>query len=136
MADTPQEKIDAFLAGSPFAVLGATTVRSKYGNKVLRVYQQNNLQVYPVNRKGGEIEGLQAYTTLSEIPEPVHGISIITPPKITEQLVDEAIEQCIWHIWMQPGAESDAAVEKAEAAGINVIANGACILVILGYRER
>jgi len=37
---------------------------------------------------------------------------------------------------MQPGAESAAAVEACEAAGINVIADGSCLLVVLGYRER
>lgn len=136
MIETPREKIDAYLNGSPFAVVGASTDREKYGNKVLRVYQQKQMVAYPINPKAGEIEGLQAYRSLAELPERVHGISITTPPAVTEKIVDEAIEQCIWHIWMQPGAESDAAVEKAEAAGINVIANGACILVILGYRER
>ena len=36
---------------------------------------------------------------------------------------------------MQPGAESEAAVEACRRAGINVIADGSCVLVVLGYRE-
>jgi pheromone shutdown protein TraB len=36
---------------------------------------------------------------------------------------------------MQPGAESKAAVAAAQAAGLNVIADGSCLLVVLGYRE-
>ena len=128
-------RVNAFLDGEIFAVVGATTVRAKYGNKVLRVYQQNDRKVYPVNRKGGVIEGLQAYESLSDIPEPIHGVSIITPPKITEQIVDEALELGIRHFWMQPGAESDAATQRARDAGAVVIPGDACILVVLGYRE-
>jgi len=36
---------------------------------------------------------------------------------------------------MQPGAESQAAVKTCLENGINVIADGSCILVVLGYRE-
>jgi predicted CoA-binding protein len=124
-----------FLAGDRFAVVGASTDRSKYGNKVLRSYLQNGRTVYPVNPKAAEVEGLKAYPDLRSLPESVHGISIITPPAITEQVVNEALALGIRHIWMQPGAESDAAVEAARAAGANVIPGDACVLVVQGYTE-
>lgn len=127
--------IDAFLNGAPFAVVGASTNRAKYGNKVLRVYQQNDRPVYPINPRADEIEGLQAYPDLASLPELPHGVSIITPPAITEQVVDEAIALGIKHLWMQPGAESAKAVRHARENGINVVANGPCVLVVLGYRE-
>lgn len=129
------EQIEQFLAGQRFAVVGASRERSKYGNKVLRAYMQTGRLVYPVNPKGGEIEGLTAYPDLASLPGEVHGISIITPPEVTEQVVEEAIARGIGHIWMQPGAESRQAVEKAEAAGLNVIGGDACLLVVTGYRE-
>jgi len=130
-----QEQIAAFLDGSPHAVVGASTNREKYGNKVLRVYQQRQRPVYPVNPKAEEVEGLPAYPDLASLPEPVHGISVITPPKITESVVRQAAELGVEHIWMQPGAESEQAVALAKEAGINVIAGDACILVILHYHE-
>jgi len=46
-----------------------------------------------------------------------------------------AARKGIKNIWMQPGAESDAAVEACRKSGINVIADGSCILVVLGYRD-
>lgn len=111
---TSQEKIEKFLGGSRFAVVGASQDRSKYGNKVLRVYQQNDLEVVPVNPKADEVEGLQSYPDLSSISGTIDGVSIITPPVVTERVVREAIQKGIKHIWMQPGAESDAAVKVAE----------------------
>jgi predicted CoA-binding protein len=130
-----QKQIETFLEGKRFAVVGASANREKYGNKVLRVYQQNKLDVAPVNPAGGEIEGLTAYADLPSVPGTVDGVSIITPPKITEQVVAQALSLGIKNIWMQPGAESDTAIELAEQGGANVIAGGPCILVKLRYHE-
>jgi uncharacterized protein len=132
---TEQDKITAFLAGKRFAVAGASANREKYGNKVLRVYQQRGLDVVPVNPKDGEIEGLTAYTNLSNVPGAIDGISIITPPKVTEAVVTQALSRGIKHFWMQPGAESPAAIALAEQAGANVIAGGPCILVKLRFHD-
>lgn len=128
--------IDAFLSGGPFAVVGASTNREKYGNKVLRVYQQNDKPVYPINPRAEEVEGLAAYPDLASLPEVPHGVSIITPPTITEQIVEQAVSMGIKHLWMQPGAESAKAVAYARENGVNVVTNGPCVLVVLGYRER
>ncbi len=127
--------IQEFLAGSKFAVVGASKDRSKYGNKVLRCYMQHGRTVYPVHPAADVIEGLPVSANLSSLPEPVHGVSIITPPAVTEAVVDEAIKLGIQHLWMQPGAESPSAIARAEAAGIQVVANGPCLLVVLGYAE-
>jgi uncharacterized protein len=110
-------------------------LRKKYGNKVLRAYLQSQRAVYPVHPSAEEVEGLTAYRDLASLPETVHGLSIITPPQITQQVVAQAAQLGIRHIWMQPGAESDSAVELAQQAGINVIWGGPCILVVLRFRE-
>ncbi len=130
-----QDRIDAFLAEGPWAVAGASTNRDKYGNKVLRAYLQHGREVYAVNPRADEIEGVACYPDLASLPEGVRGLSIITPPAITEQLVEEAAEVGIGHLWMQPGAESPRAVARAEELGLSVIAGGPCLLVVLGYRE-
>lgn len=135
MAKDLQARIQAFLAEGPHAVVGASTDRSKYGNKVLRCYLQHGLKVHPVNPSASEVEGLPAYPDLASLPEKVAGLSVITPPKVTEQVVAEAARLGIRRIWMQPGAESPEAIEKAQALGLEVIAGGPCLLVVLGYHE-
>ena len=130
-----QERIAEFLAGSPHAVVGASQDRSKYGNKVLRAYQQHNLPAFPVNPNADEVEGVPAYPDLASLPESVHGISVITPPKTTDVIVQQAGELGIKNVWMQPGSESEEALSRAEELDMNVIAGGPCALVVLGYRE-
>lgn len=132
---TMEEKIARFLAADAFGVAGASTNRAKYGNKVLRCYQQHSRRVVPVNPRAEIIEGLPCVASVADLPAEVTSLSIITPPKITEQVVEQAIARGIKNIWMQPGAESPLAVARCEAAGINVIADGSCLLVVLGYCE-
>lgn len=127
--------IKRFLAAGSFAVVGASSDRSKYGNKVLRCYQMNGYDVVPVNPRETLIEGVSCVKSVADLPERVESISVITPPQITEQVVEEAILKGIRNIWMQPGAESKKAVDRCREAGINVIADGSCILVVLGYRD-
>jgi len=135
-SEPSQGDVDAFLSTGPYAVVGASTDRAKYGNKLLRAYLQNDKAVYPVNPRASEVEGLAAYPDLASLPVKPHGVSIITPPAVTERVVDEAIDLGIKHLWMQPGAESDAAIARAREKGVNVVAHGPCALVVMGYSER
>jgi predicted CoA-binding protein len=131
-----KSQIERFLAAPAFAVVGASEDPRKYGHKCYRCYLQNGRQAYPVNPRLKTLLGNPAYPDLASLPEPVASVSIITPPAVTEQIVDQAIAAGVRHLWMQPGAESPAAIERARAAGLNVIANGPCLLVALGYREQ
>jgi predicted CoA-binding protein len=126
------ERIEKFLSSAAFGVVGASTDRNKYGNRVLRCYLQHGKRAIPVNPREKEVEGLAAVPSVSELPDAVGSISIITPPKVTEKVVEEAIARGIRNIWMQPGAESEKAVENCRQGGVNVIADGTCILVQLG----
>lgn len=130
-----RKEIDQFLSSPAFGVVGASTDRSKYGNKVLRCYLQHGKSAIPVNPKEAEVEGVAAMVSVAALPAEVKSISVITPPKITEQVVAEAVKKGITSVWMQPGAESPTAVQACRDAGINVIADGSCILVVLGYRD-
>ncbi|MGK2907787.1 MAG: CoA-binding protein [Desulfuromonadales bacterium] len=127
--------MDTFLGASAFGVVGASSKPDKYGNKVLRCYLQNQYEVVPVNPVEKKIEGLACVASVSDLPENVDSISIITPPQVTEKVVAEAIAKGIGNVWMQPGAESAKAVAACEEAGINVIADGSCVLVVMGYHE-
>ena len=130
-----KQRIATFLAAAAFGVVGASSNRDKYGNKVVRCYQQRNRKVIPVNPRQKVIEGIPCVARVSDLPPDVTSISIITPPSVTEQVVKEAIAHGIRNIWMQPGAESAAAIATCEAEGVNLIADGSCLLVVLGYHE-
>ena len=126
-------EIEAFLAGSSFGVAGASRDRSKYGNMVLRALMQGGYSPIPIHPRESEIEGQKAFATLSAAPA-IESLAIITPPAITENIVKDAIAAGVQNLWMQPGAESDRAIDHAREAGLMVVAGGPCLLVVLGFR--
>ena len=130
-----RNQIDLFLASPAFGVVGASSNPRKFGNKVLRCYLQHGRTAVPVNPNETEIEGVASVATIGDLPAEVKSISMITPPAVTAQLVPLAIAKGIENIWMQPGAEHPDAVALCREAGINVIADGSCLLVVLGYHD-
>jgi len=130
-----QQQIEEFLTSLAFGVVGASANRHKYGNKVLRCYQQHGKTAVPVNPSEAEIEGVPCAASIDDLPAEVKSISMITPPAVTVQLVPLAIAKGVENIWMQPGAEHPEAVALCRERGINVIADGSCVLVVLGYHD-
>lgn len=114
------------------AILGASADRSKFGNKAVRAFLARGYTVYPVNPKGGEIEGLAAITSLGAIPADVKldRISVYLPPAIGLKSLPEIAARKPGELWLNPGSESDELVEAAEKQGLNVVQ--ACSIVAVG----
>ncbi len=128
--------IEVFLNASTFAVAGASQDRSKYGNKVFRAIIASGRTVYPLNPTAVEVEGHPAFATIAELPIVPESLSIVTPPTVTRQVIQQAIAAGVKNVWMQPGAEDDQACQAAQEAGLNVIDDGSCILVLLARDNR
>lgn len=113
------------------AIIGASADRAKFGNKSVRAHQQQGFTVYPVNPKGGEIEGLTAYRSLAEVPpERLNRISVYLPPHLGLKLLPEIAARGCDELWLNPGSESDELVAAAQELGLNVIQ--ACSIVAVG----
>ena len=114
------------------AILGASADRSKFGNKAVRAFVARGYTVYPVNPKGGEVEGLPVSKSLAEIPADVKldRISVYLPPAIGLKTLPEIVARGASEVWLNPGSESDELVAAAEAQGLNVIQ--ACSIVAAG----
>lgn len=123
------ENIEAMLAAKTFAVVGASTNPDKYGNKVFRSLKRHGKTAYPVNPRATEIEGDRCYPSVSGLPEKPEVVVSIVPSKLTEQLVEEMAAQGLKNLWIQPGAESAAAIASAKEHGIATVHSGPCIMV-------
>lgn len=129
-----RELIERFLARGPYAVVGASPDRAKFGNQVLRCLAGDGRPVHPVHPREEAVEGLEASPSLERLPEPVPHVSVVTPPSVTLAVVEEAARAGVELLWMQPGAESEEAVRRAKALGMGVIHGGPCLLVELPGR--
>ena len=101
----------------------------QFGNKVLRWYLDHKRNVTPINPSVETIEGLRTLPAIENLPNPKEtAISIVTPPPVTEKIVEAAIKIGIPALWMQPGSESPKAIARATEGGLLLLAGGPCIL--------
>lgn len=114
------------------AVLGASTDRSKYGNKSVRAHLAQGYDVYPVNPKGGEIEGLQAYQRLADVPVELDRVSVYLPPKVGVEAMADVAQKGCRELFLNPGADAPEVVDRARELGLEPIV--ACSIIDLGER--
>lgn len=112
------------------AIIGASTDPAKYGNKAVKAYLRQGWTVYPVSPKGGTIEGLEVYTSLATVPDPVDRISMYVPPAVGLGLLEKIRAKSPAEFFLNPGSESDDLIEKAKSAGLSPIV--ACSIVDIG----
>jgi len=125
---TTKAVIDEFMAQPAVAIVGVSRGGKKFGNQIFREMKQKGYKVYPINPKADQVENEPCYPTLTALPEKVQGVVIVVPPAETEKVVREAHAAGIKRIWLQPGAESPAAVAFCQENGLQVV-KGQCILM-------
>jgi predicted CoA-binding protein len=115
------------------ALVGATDREEKYGNVILKFLKRyTSYELYPVNPNldSAELLGLQVYPTLRDIPEKIDLVVTVVPPKVTDQILAEAMALGIPNFWCQPGAATPQ-IEDMAKGRINLVRDE-CIMVALG----
>lgn len=114
------------------AIIGASADRSKYGNKAVRAFHDGGWTVYPVNPKADTIEGLKAYKSIADVPEPIERVSMYVPPAVGTTLLDAIAAKRPAELFFNPGSDDPKLVELARQKGLNAIV--ACSIVNIGLR--
>ena len=123
-----EELIKDFLKQKSFAVVGSFRNETKYAYQILNILKNKGYEVYPVNPRIKEVEGLKCYPSIKDVPVVCDVADIVTPPKITEKIVRECKEKGIKRVWLQPGAESQDAINFCKENEIKVI-YGLCVML-------
>lgn len=123
-----REAIKDFLAQKTLALAGASRTKEKYGNKVFRNLTRKGYTIYLIHPAVAEIEGVPCYRSLADLPAAPGGLILVVPPAQTEKLVRQAAAAGIKRIWMQPGAESPAAIQFCAENGIAAV-HDECIML-------
>ena len=89
--------LDKIMKPKSIAVVGASTKEHTIGSDIMKRLQEYkfNGKIYPVNPKGGIIEGLQAYQTVNDIPGEVDLAIIVVNAKFVLGTIDQCHEKGI-----------------------------------------
>ena len=137
MPYTPfQSVIGEILECRSFGVVGASRNPNKYGYMVYATLKEHGYTVYPINPTTDMIGDDVVYPRLETVPEPPDCVVTIVPPETTEQVARVAGRMGVRYMWMQPGSESEAAVNAAHAAGLRIVYGGPCIMVAVKTRKK
>lgn len=111
-----------------YAVIGISKNQEKYWYKVFKDLLENNYKVFGINPKWWVLLWETIYQKLEDIKETIDIVIFVTPPNITEIILDNVKDLDIQEVWFQPGAESENAIQFCEENNISYTSN-ACIMI-------
>ena len=123
-----QELVKEFMAQKRFAIVGATNNTKKYGYEIFKNLTKRGYEVYPVNPKLKELEGVRCYPSLTDIPVRVDVVDFVVPPEVTETILKECKRLGLNRIWLQPGSESEAAIAFCNKNKLKVV-HDMCVML-------
>ena len=112
------------------AVIGASKDRHKFGNKALRAFARQGHIVYAINPNEVEVEGHRTYATVLDVPGPIDMATVYVPPEVGVTVLDDLAEKRVGEVWLNPGAEDEALIARANELGLKTIQ--ACSILGIG----
>lgn len=115
------------------AIVGASSDPERIGGRPLRFLRESGFRqpVYPVNKSGGEVQGLPAYTSVHEIPHAVDQAIIVVPVAGVEPALRDCIAKGVRSVqvltagFAEVGAEGRALQDRLVAlcreAGVRMV---------------
>jgi hypothetical protein len=108
------------------AVVGCSSTPGKAAHEIPAYLQRQGYEIYPVNPFADEILGKEAVDSLAEIDGEIDLVDVFRPSEEVAGIVDDTLdrkeaEDDIEAVWLQLGIHDDAAVKKAEDAGLTVV---------------
>ena len=133
---TTLETIEDFLAQKRLVFVGVSRDRKHFSRVVFRELKAHGYELVPVNPHVEEIEGLQSFASVAEVPGEIDGVFVMTRPEATLEVVDACARRGIARVWMHrglggPGAVEAGAVARCHELGIAVV-DGQCPLMFAG----
>ena len=112
------------------AVIGASTDRSKFGNKALRAFRAQGYTVVPINPHESEIEGEPAYARVTDYPHRIDEATLYVRADAGVRVMDDLAAKGIGVVWLNPGADAPRVVARARTLGLDV--RVACSILAVG----
>ena len=117
------------MSDNAVVVLGASPKANRYSNMAVRQLKSNGYKVIPVNPGHTVVEGLKTVSSLKDIKEPIHTLTLYLSPVWSERIEADIIDLNPERVIFNPGTESGKLRESLNNSGIPYLE--ACTLVML-----
>jgi predicted CoA-binding protein len=112
------------------AVIGASSNRQKFGNKALRAFMQRGYTVIPINPTETEVEGCPAFRSVLDVPGAIDLATLYVPGPVGVKVMDDLAKKGVPEVWLNPGADDRAVVDKARSLGLKAVQH--CSIIAIG----
>ena len=117
------DPIDQLLALKSWAVVGLSNNSERAAYRVSKLLIEKGHQVIPVHPKAETVHGQKGYAELSDIPFEVDVVDIFVNSEVAGEVVDNEIEIKAKGVWLQLDVIDEAAVDRAQKAGLITVMN-------------
>ena len=117
------DPVDQLLALKSWAVVGLSNNSERAAYRVSKLLIEKGHRVIPVHPKAETVHGQKGYAKLSDIPFEVDVVDIFVNSSLAGEVVDNAIEIKAKGVWLQLDVIDEAAVDRAEKAGLIAVMN-------------
>ena len=100
---TTIRQVEDFLALKRVAVVGVSRNPKEFELHALAGAAPAALRGRAGQPGDSEIDGQRCYASVAEIEPPVEGALIMTPPAVTERVVEECVGAGVTHVWLYGG---------------------------------
>lgn len=111
----PGAGMDAFFLARGIAVIGASADATKIGGRPVHLLRRHGYAgaIYPINPKGGEIQGLPAYARLADTPQAPELALIAVPAAHAVQAVEDCAARGVRAVVVLSSGFAEAGAEGA-----------------------
>lgn len=130
MKSTVIAEVNDFFQHQGIAIVGISTVKSKFGNYIYKMLEKRNAKIFPIHRNLTEFRGNKCYSSIAQLPDSADALILNTRPAETRQLIQEAKSRGIRKIWLQPGSDEASTLDGIDTQNMLIMRNE-CIIMHL-----
>jgi len=112
---------DILLSTKTIASVGLSSNTEKESYWIVSYLKDQGYRVIPVNPTATEILGEKAYPDLESVPEKIDVVQVFRRSEDVPPVVEDAIKVGAKVVWMQEGIVNEAAAQRAQEAGLQVV---------------
>lgn len=128
MKTNSRQDIDNFIKARSIAIAGVSRNSQSFSAQVVTHLSKQDYELMLINPAFDDSSDPHKFKQVSDLPNKVNHLLILTPSAQTYGIIQQAIEKGIKNIWIQQQSETPDALLLAKSSNLNIV-YGQCIFM-------